>query len=316
MLRWHRHLFVYVCGFCGKRFWLAKGLKIHDLHCKQKRRTRKPCRYGDIVEIEDSESDDDKDDIRYIGHVTIEKTGKQNNDSSDQNIDLKYTSIDELLEDTDEDPSDDFDNVDHTNDNTSNIVDNQMEHYVEMNDVDVIDTDNVTDSTSTELIITSVVSLADDLRVNDDMMTSDADIVMADNMSPDIVVPDIVVPDIVVPDIVVADIAVTDYTAEPDYSPNVSYDYENKIKLFNFEEAKNFASHWVNNLDLETKKEYFKAKLVDIIAEKVDSSRVSLHSLNKILLNAYREFCESPLALRPPPSSPCPPAAPSNNKDV
>ena len=169
-----------------------------------------------------------------------------------------------------------------------------------MNDVDVIDTDSVTESTGTGLIITSVVSLS----VNDDMMTSDADIVMADNMSPDIVVPDIVVPDIVVPDIVVADIAVTDYTAEPDYSPNVSYDYENKIKLFNFEEATNFASHWVNNLDLETKKEYFKAKLVDIIAEKVDSSRVSLHSLNKILLNAYREFCESPLALRPPPSSP------------
>ena len=113
MLRWHRHLFVYACGSCGKLFWLAKGLRIHDIHCKQKRRIRKPytSRYDDIVEVEDSESDDDNDDIRYIGHVTIEKTGKQTNDSSDQNIDLEYTSIDELLEDTDKDPNDDIDTL-------------------------------------------------------------------------------------------------------------------------------------------------------------------------------------------------------------
>ena len=69
-------------------------------------------------------------------------------------------------------------------------------------------------------------------------------------------------------------------------------------------------------IDLEAKKEDFKRKLVEIIAKTVDSLRVSLHSLHEIVLNAYREVCESPLASRPPPSSPFSPEEPSNSKDV
>merc|ERR1711875_194326 len=112
-------------------------------------------------------------------------------------------------------------------------------------------------------------------------MTSDVDIVVADNVVPDIVVPDIVVPDIVVPDIVV-----TDYVAEPDYSPNVSYDYESKNKLFNCEEAKNFALQWVNNLDTQYRPctDLFLEGLTTLVTNADD--QVTLDSLDNVLAGA------------------------------
>ena len=78
-----------------------------------------------------------------------------------------------------------------------------------------------------------------------------------------------------------------DYVAEPDYSPSVSNDYtESKAKLFNSEEAKFFALQWVNNLDTQYR------PCTDLFLEGLTTlvtnadDQVTLNSLDNVLAGA------------------------------